>query len=92
MQKLKMQNSKKKFSEQIAYYTFRTLLWGQKNVPKGLRVPLGLLLMLAGIFGFLPVLGFWMFPLGAAFVALDIPFARKHVELWMKKLANKSKK
>ena len=87
-----MQTYKKKFSEQIAYYTFRTLLWGQTNVPKGVRGPLGLLLMLAGIFGFLPVLGFWMFPLGVAFVALDIPFARRHVELWMEKLASRSKK
>jgi len=29
-------------------------------------------LMLGGVFGFLPVVGFWMFPLGIAIAALDI--------------------
>lgn len=33
---------------------------------------MGLLLMLGGVFGFLPVVGFWMLPLGAAVAALDI--------------------
>ncbi len=38
---------------------------------------LGLLLMLGGVFGFLPVLGFWMVPLGLAVAALDVvPFWR----------------
>ena len=27
--------------------------------------------MVMGVFGFLPVLGFWMIPLGAAIAALD---------------------
>ena len=29
-----------------------------------MRIPLGILLILAGIVGFLPILGFWMVPLG----------------------------
>ena len=32
----------------------------------------GLLLMAGGVFGFLPVLGFWMIPLGIAVAALDV--------------------
>lgn len=32
----------------------------------------GVLLMVLGVFGFLPVLGFWMIPLGVAVAALDV--------------------
>ena len=39
--------------------------------------------MVGGVFGFLPVLGFWMFPLGLAFIALDIPFTAHRIEDWM---------
>ena len=44
----------------------------KRHVPPGLRSLLGLLLIVAGTFGFLPVLGFWMIPLGIAFIALDL--------------------
>lgn len=42
-----------------------------------LRVPLGVLLIVGGCLGFLPVLGFWMVPLGALLLAEDIPFLRR---------------
>jgi hypothetical protein len=41
-----------------------------------IRVPAGLALMGAGTIGFLPILGFWMIPLGLALVARDVPFMR----------------
>lgn len=44
----------------------------RKNVPPGLRLVLGLLLIAGGVLGFLPVLGFWMIPLGIAVALLDI--------------------
>lgn len=44
----------------------------RRRVPRGLRLPVGLLLIIAGAFGILPVLGFWMIPLGVAVAALDI--------------------
>ena len=50
----------------------RALVWIRASVPPGLRLVLGLLLIIGGIFGFLPVLGFWMIPLGIAVAALDI--------------------
>lgn len=43
------------------------------------RVPLGLLLIVAGFLGFLPVLGFWMLPLGLLLLALDLPVLRPPV-------------
>ena len=57
----------------IAEYTYRTLYWGQNRVPHGVRSVIGVAFMVGGVFGFLPILGFWMLPLGIAFVALDIP-------------------
>jgi hypothetical protein len=41
------------------------------------RVPLALVLMAGGFAGFLPVLGFWMLPLGLALLAFDVPFLRR---------------
>jgi hypothetical protein len=46
--------------------------------------------MVGGVFGFLPILGFWMLPLGAALVALDLPFMRKRIEHWMEALQKKA--
>ena len=45
------------------------------------RIAIGLLLVLGGLLGFLPVLGFWMIPLGVAVLAYDIPIVR----LWRQK-------
>ena len=42
-----------------------------------LRIGLGILLVGAGLLGFLPVLGFWMAPLGLAVLAIDIPMVRR---------------
>ena len=41
------------------------------------RVPLGVLLILGGLLGFLPVLGFWMLPLGVALLSLDVAMLRR---------------
>ena len=49
----------------------RAVSWVRMRVPVGLRLPLGLLLIVMGIFGFLPILGFWMIPFGIAVAALD---------------------
>ena len=43
------------------------------------RLPLGILLIIGGIFGILPVLGFWMIPLGLLILAVDLPMLRSPV-------------
>jgi hypothetical protein len=63
----------------------RAVLWGQANVPPGVRSLLGIVLMIGGVFGFLPILGFWMVPLGAALIALDIPPLRRRLLAWLDK-------
>ena len=50
----------------------------------------GVLFMVLGVFGFLPILGFWMLPLGVAFVALDIPWTRHRIQSWMVTLKAKA--
>lgn len=55
----------------------RLLARVNRRVPPGLRLVLGLLLIAGGILGFLPVLGFWMVPLGAGIVWLDLRAWRK---------------
>jgi hypothetical protein len=40
---------------------------------------LGILLVIGGVFSFLPVLGFWMLPFGLFLLAIDIPFLRRPV-------------
>ncbi len=56
----------------------RALVAIRRRVPPGLRLVLGLFLIAGGILGFLPVLGFWMIPLGIAVAALDIrPLIRR---------------
>lgn len=42
-----------------------------------LRVVLGCGLVVAGLLGFLPLLGFWMVPLGLAILAVDFPLVRR---------------
>lgn len=42
-----------------------------------IRVLLGILLVVGGILGFLPVLGFWMIPLGIIVLSIDLPFVRR---------------
>ncbi len=42
-----------------------------------IRIPIGILLILFGILGFLPVLGFWMIPLGLIILSVDIPIVRR---------------
>ncbi len=39
-----------------------------------IRIPLGIVLVLGGIFSFLPVLGIWMLPLGLLLLAVDLIF------------------
>lgn len=39
-----------------------------------IRMPAGIALITGGTLGFLPILGFWMLPLGLALIARDLPF------------------
>jgi hypothetical protein len=42
-----------------------------------LRMGMGVLLIIGGIFSFLPVLGVWMLPLGLIILSIDFPMVRR---------------
>jgi hypothetical protein len=42
-----------------------------------LRIVLGVGMVIGGLVGFLPVLGFWMVPVGLAILAIDFPPVRR---------------
>jgi len=42
-----------------------------------LRIGLGIVLVGCGFLGFLPVLGFWMIPLGFLVLSVDLPAVRR---------------
>jgi hypothetical protein len=55
----------------------RSYAWLIRPEAKWMRLPLGLALIAGGAMGFLPVLGFWMLPIGALLIGEDIPPVRR---------------
>jgi hypothetical protein len=51
--------------------------WLRKPSSFAARLVVAVLLILGGIFSFLPVLGIWMLPLGLLLIAQDVPFLQK---------------
>jgi hypothetical protein len=55
------------------------------------RIGLGVALVLFGVLGFLPIVGFWMVPLGVLVLSIDIPIVarwRDRFEAWwMRRIA-----
>lgn len=60
------------------------LYYGEK-LPFYFRLPLGVALCIGGVLGFLPVLGFWMLPLGLLLIGLCIPGIDRRIQRWMRK-------
>lgn len=66
----------------------RPIRWLREPSARWLRIPIGLLLILGGVFSILPLLGVWMLPLGLLLLAQDIPFLRRPTRkglLWAEK-------
>lgn len=51
--------------------------WLKTHPNKWVRWCTGILLVIGGLFGILPVLGFWMLPLGLILLSADFPWARR---------------
>ena len=47
--------------------------WLRQPSSRWFRIPFGILLIVCGFLGFLPILGFWMVPLGLFLIAEDFP-------------------
>ena len=66
----------------------RSYHWLIRPEAKWVRLPLGIVLIVGGVLGFLPVLGFWMVPIGALLVGEDIPPVRRatlHALGWLQR-------
>ena len=64
------------------YHKFHQRILGW---PRWVRLFTGVVLILGGLLGFLPILGFWMVPLGLLVLSVDIPVVRRfrrRLELW----------
>lgn len=64
----------------------RCLRWLREPSSRWMRIPAGLILVVAGIFSILPFLGLWMLPLGLLLLAQDLPFLRRPMRralLWI---------
>ena len=54
---------------------------GKRQMPlpqsRTLRIAIGVVLLMCGCVGFLPVIGYWMIPLGLIVLSVDIPAIRR---------------
>ncbi len=64
---------------------YRALRLAERYLPPVIRGLLGIILMLAGLVGFLPFLGFWMVPVGIVLLATDVPPLRRRLMRWLHK-------
>jgi hypothetical protein len=59
----------------------RSIKFGNKTMAlpasRVTRMGIGIALVLGGFLGFLPILGFWMVPLGLIILSVDVPFVRR---------------
>jgi len=72
-----MSPTDRRFARQIARLQRMAPRLGATLSPGSrLRLPVAVVLILGGLFGFLPILGFWMLPLGLLLLAVDLPVLR----------------
>jgi hypothetical protein len=71
--------TQKKHSQASALADRARRLFSRENLPRSraARISIGVLLVIGGLVGFLPILGFWMVPMGLTVLAIDIPVVRR---------------
>lgn len=57
--------------------------WLRNPRSRWVRVPIGILCIIASFFWFLPVIGVEFFPIGLLLIAQDVPVLREPVARWM---------
>jgi hypothetical protein len=57
--------------------------WLRRPEARRVRLPLGILCIIASFFWFLPVIGIELFPIGLLLIAVDVPFLRRPVGLFV---------
>ncbi len=77
----------RRLEKRLPAFAARMVKW-LRTSPAWIRIPFALLLIGGGFFGFLPVLGFWMIPLGLILLALDIAFLQPPLAVAIKRVEN----
>jgi hypothetical protein len=65
-----------RFEDRLPVRIARASRYLRQPAAKAYRLPSAVLLTLGGMAGFLPILGFWMLPLGLLLLAIDVPRLR----------------
>ena len=68
-----------RYQAKMPAWMARFVTWIRKPELRITRIIFGVLLVLLGFVGFLPILGFWMVPLGLLLLAQDVTFLRRPV-------------
>ena len=67
---------------------------GRRRLPPGVRSLVGVLCIIGGFLGFLPILGYWMVPVGILLIGLDIPSLRtpiaRRISSWNQRVKEKA--
>jgi hypothetical protein len=90
-----------RIEKHLPNWSSRFLRWLRQPSSRSARILVSALLVLGGVFSFLPVLGLWMLPLGLIIISQDLPFLRaplvrafRWIEFrwaqWQGRAANKS--
>ena len=66
----------RRFEERLPHSLSRIIRWLRQPSARMVRVPAGIILIVFGAIGFLPLVGFWMIPLGLLLIAHDVPLLR----------------
>jgi len=77
----KSQQPKREADEDDRGWTHKVRLGNREiALPRSrlLRIGLGIALMIGGLLGFLPIVGFWMLPLGLLVLSYDVPLVRRY--------------
>lgn len=66
-----------RFEQHLPTWLARAFRFARQPSLIWVRIPFAILLMAAGILGFLPILGFWMVPLGLLLLAQDVTILQR---------------
>ena len=66
-----------RLNERLPRVVGERIVWLRKPSSRWVRLPIAILLIVASLFSFLPVLGLWMLPLGLMLLAADVPFLKR---------------
>jgi hypothetical protein len=68
-----------KLEHEAPDFLTRAVCWLRKPEARKVRLPLGIVCIVAGLLWFLPVVGIELLPIGLLLIAQDVPFLRRPV-------------